>query len=218
MPLYRQPRRQTTAGTVLLSIAIWSLPCAASADTMSAAVSGSRTHLKIYLNSHSLVDLQDAATSMQSALSLNQITAQNFIQERRTFVQGWANVLHSVENAYDPTFDPNLHMHCPVPAGGALQPCADPKYISDVGARAAYMAELNAYSQFLNKRQLYIRLEIIDRGAMNYLEGGLDLLRKVAPDGTPSDFTALDAILQNAGLSTARRDAIDATFYARPGT
>ena len=47
------------------------------------------------------------------------------------------------------------------------------------------------------------------------MKAALDLWRRVEPNGTPADFEALDAILQQAGLSTARRTKIDAMFYER---
>lgn len=215
--MHRVSKRLQLYFATSVALMLFAKPQTGVADTISMSLSNSTAQLQQYQRSRSLADLEHASEAMQGALNLDELTPQNFIEKRREFVRGWANVIRSIETSYDATFDPNAYVRCPVPPGGNLAPCADPKDITDSYARSTYSAQLNAYYNFQHKRREFIKLQTIDRGAMNYLQGGLDLMRKVAPDGTSSDFAALDAILGQANVSTSRRSKIDSMFYSRPG-
>jgi hypothetical protein len=181
--------------------------------------------LQRFKSSHSLEDLKSAVYTMFGATSLDALTPENFVTQRRSLVQAYADILKTIEQSYDPTFDPanrnDLPQNCIAPpreAGGHQLPsCADPNDLKDPVARATYAAALQA-NDLKNKRAIrYQQLKNIDDVAMSNLSATLDLLRSVAPDGTGPDFAALDAILRQVGLSDARRTKIDAMFYARPG-
>jgi len=62
----------------------------------------------------------------------------------------------------------------------------------------------------------YQQMSHVDRLAMLSLRMHLDLLAKIEPDGTPSDFAALDSIVRQQGVSDPRRRVIDTLFYAHP--
>src|SRR6185312_9538087 len=136
--------------------------------------------------------------------------------QRRALVQGWANILRAIEQSYDPTFDVEAHLSCPVPLeanGQQSLPCSDPSVIQDRRARVSYAASLAAYRSYVHREDQYERLGLLDRRAMSILEMSLDLFRKVAPRGTQPDFVALDRILEQAGITLARRTKIDAMLH-----
>ncbi|HEY8298507.1 MAG TPA: hypothetical protein VIG32_10870 [Candidatus Baltobacteraceae bacterium] len=202
---------------IALGIASVGSATAATNDAVSKHVSISGRALQHFSASHSLEDLNTAIDTMQSALDINAFTPQNFIADRRTLVRGWAQVLRVVASVYDPTFNPHALLACPTPPGGMLVPCADPNGIKDPAQRASYAAALATFHHYLKQRLRYQQIHNLDQGAMSNLSLALDSLRKLAPDGTPADFVALDGILQQAGLSDARRTKIDAMLCARPG-
>jgi hypothetical protein len=161
---------------------------------------------------------------MDGTIDIDTLTPGNFIATRRTFVRGWAEVLKAIEQSYDPTFDPHnpddIPVNCvtpPLEASGRQLPCTDPKYIVDPKARAAYVDAIAKNDEKNARAMHYTKVLLLDQQAMSSLSLTLDLLRKIAPDGASADFVQLDSILQQVGLSDARRTEIDAMFYARPG-
>jgi hypothetical protein len=180
-------------------------------DEVSAHVDGSSRALQIFARSHSLADLRSAVDEMEAAVNLHALKPDNFVAQRRTLVRGWAQLVKTIEQSYDPTYDPNDRNNRPISG------LPDPQSIPDPNGRAWAEAALAANSEKIRRASYYHDLLIIDMRAQTELKTSLDLFRKVEPDGTLPDFAALDGILRQAGLSTARRTKIDAMFYARPG-
>jgi hypothetical protein len=168
-----------------------------------------------------LAYLQVAITTMQSAPDLRVLTSQNFTEQRRLMVSGWVQMLKVIEDSYDPEFNPanphDLPVKCPPPPGGV--PCAeDPNTIQDPGTRAAYIAELKQNNFNARRVNYYWRLKMLDMQAMSILEGALRLFAHAAPNGIGPDYTALDQILRDAGLSDTRRKTIDAYLLPPPAS
>lgn len=180
-------------------------------DELSTHVDGSSRALQAYARSHAFSDLRAAVNEMEAAVNLHALKPDTFVNQRRTLVRGWAQVLKAIERSYDPTYDPNDPNNRPISG------LPDPQGISDPKERAWAVAALAANPKKLERASYYHDLSIIDLRAQTLLKTSLDLFRKVEPDGTPPDFAALDGIVQRAGLSSARRTKIDAMFYARPG-
>lgn len=176
--------------------------------------------LQRYRSSHSLSDLKSTLYSLQAAIDVSSLTPDNFIESRRSLVNGWAQLLRAIETSYDSTFDPTQHFSCPEPDrqpdGTQPMPCADPSVIQNPQERSAYAARLKEFHLKLNQAAHYQEVHNLDEGAMVTLSMGLDLLRKIAPSGAGADFAALDGILRQAGVSSERRSKIDAMIYAGP--
>jgi hypothetical protein len=175
-------------------------------------IANSSAALQRFAASHSFADLRTAADEMGFAGDVNEFKPQTFIAQRRTLVRGWANVIRAIEQSYDPTYDPND------PANRLYWGLPDPQSIQDPKVRASAVAALAANQRNIERSAYHRQVWVLDRQAQTGLHLTLDLLRKVEPDGTPSDFAALDGILQQAGISSARRAKIDAMFYARPNS
>lgn len=176
--------------------------------------------LQRYASSHSVADLNAAVFAMGGTVDLDTLTPANFISRRRELVQAWATIINAIEQSYDPSFNPKQRFSCPIPPpqpSGQLQPCADPANISDPTARAQYEAALGNFKLQLDKARRYQQLVNIEGGAFSGLNMSLQLMAQVAPDGTSSDFAALDSILQRTGLSAGTRAKIDAMFYPSAG-
>ena len=208
--------------TLALTLVCSSVATAATPGTnqTQSRVASAMQGLQRYKSLHSFSDLRSTLYKLQSAIDVTTLTPDNFIESRRSLVNGWAQLLREIELAYDPTFDPNQHFSCPEPGrqpdGTEARPCADPSVIQNPQARTAYALRLNAFHLRLKQAAHYQDVHNLDEGAMVTLSTGLDVLRKVAPNGAGPDFAALDAILQQAGLSKPRRSNIDAMFYGGP--
>jgi hypothetical protein len=167
----------------------------------------------------SLSVLRSAINAMESATDVPSLTPQNFIQQRRLLVEGWAKIIKAIDNSYDPSFNPNnredLPSTCVIPPGG-LQCGADPKEITDPQARAQYISQVQENEEKEKQVLHYKQVHILDMAAMSILRSTLELLRDVAPEGGSSDYAALDAILQHNGLNQARRERIDVMLSATP--
>ena len=72
-------------------------------------------------------------------------------------------------------------------------------------------------AQYCYLKPHYLDVQNVDLLAQSSMKAQLNQFRKVEPDGTDADFAMLDGILQQAGLSSARRTKINSMFYARPG-
>jgi hypothetical protein len=180
-------------------------------DAVTVHVGAASRAAQAFSRSHSIADLRPAIDEMVSAGNLPGFKPDTFVAQRRTFVRGWAQVLKVIEQSYDPTYDPNDRNNWPAWGFG------DPQYIKDPQMQAAAVAALAANDQKVKRMAFYHDRRVLDMLAQATLKVQLDQLRRVAPDGTDADFAELDAILQQAGLSSALRTKINAMFYARPG-
>ncbi len=162
---------------------------------------------------------------MDGSVDVQLLTPNNFIATRRSFVQGWANVLAVIEKAYEPGYDPldpkNRPQGCIIPPrepdGRSLPPCTDPKNIQDTKAREQYVAAIQADKLKTKREYRYNRITRLDERAMSMLRLELGVFRDIAPEGVSADYAAIDSILQRAGLSSARRSKIDGYLYDSPG-
>lgn len=220
--------RRTMIATALLTLVTFAAPsfvgAAATAGQTDAQIAVALQALQRYDSSGSLSDLTSAVSTMDGTVNLDALTPQNFVARRRALVQAWAQILKSIEQSYDPTYNPNDPSNIPQPcvtpppdANGARLPgCSNPNVIQDPSARAKYLAAIEANKQVTQRWNNYWGLVKLDLRAMRVLQMSLQLLQSVAPDGEGADFTALDAIVQQAGISQARRAKIDGFFYQNP--
>lgn len=192
---------------------------------VAARVSNAMRELQQYKPAPSLHDpqalssLRSAVYTMQLATDVTALTPQNFVGQRRLLVAGWANIIRALQQSYDPSFDPNnvadLPSSCIIPPKGF--PCgADPNHITDPQARAQYVNELRANLEKSKQALYYQQVHNLELGTMSIFGTMLTVFRKVAPEGATSDSAALDAILQQNGVSQARRQALDVLITATP--
>ena len=92
--------------------------------------------------------------------------------------------------------------------GGMLQPGADPKYIKDPTARAQYAAALKKNQEDKEKWYFQFRLKRMDELITLHLGTLIPLAYSVSE----SDQKELDALLQESGVSEARRQKLKASF------
>lgn len=201
------------------ALLVFPYPAAAQAppvtDPVHLGVASALSKLQRYSTTNSLDDLRSAIYQMQSSLDIGTLTPSNFVADRRGLVSGWASILHAIEQAYDPKYNPNEHPGCPVPPNGQL-PCSDPSAIQDADARAKYAQKLADFQASLARSYHEAEIEKVDRLAMTSLGAQLNQMRSLAPDSVGPDYAALDQILRQADLSSTRRASIDAMFYAQP--
>jgi len=179
-------------------------------DELTAHVDASVQRVQAYTFSRSFADLRSAIDEMERAANLSGLRPETWVVQRRTFVRGWAQLLAAIEQSHDPTYDPND------PKDRPIMNLPEPQSFPDNPKTQAWAAvAIAANPKKLARAYYYHDLQIIDMRAQATMKAALDLWRRVEPNGTPADFEALDAILQQAGLSTARRTKIDAMFYER---
>jgi hypothetical protein len=196
----------------------------AASNGVGASLSEASQAVQRYRASGSSSDLVAAMVAMESAVNIDALTPQNFVQQRRQLVQGWAQILKAIDQSYDPTFNPsdpkNIPFVCVAPPreadGRQLLPCANPNDVQDPAARAQYIAAIRANATVAERWNHYQQIARLDQRAMSTLQMSLQLLRSVAPEGSSPDFAAVDSVLVGAGLSSARRAAVDAYFYQSP--
>ena len=170
-------------------------------------MSSSSNALSRYASSHSLDDLESAIDSMDATLSIESLTAFNFVARRRAILTGWIRILKTIEQSYHPAFNPNLLLGCPVSPG--LTPCADPSGIPDPVARENYAAQLTEFNYYGAQWDQYSKVHRLDERAMTSLLVSIKFLREIEPNRTPPDYEALERIVQQAGLSGTRQAKID---------
>ncbi|MDB5071223.1 MAG: hypothetical protein JWM87_2334 [Candidatus Eremiobacteraeota bacterium] len=205
-----------TTYAICLSALLIAAPLSATAQTTSTDditvhVGRASRAVQAYGRSRSVEDLRSAVFEMQAAGNLHALKPDTFVAQRRTIVRGWAQLFKVIDDSYDPTYDPNdpnvrPHWHLP-----------DPQDIPDPNARAAAAAAIAANKQKIARATHYLDVQNVDLLAQSSMKAQLNQFRKVEPDGTDADFTMLDGILQQAGLSSVRRTKINRMFYARPG-
>jgi hypothetical protein len=176
---------------------------------MTSRVADASHSLETFSRTHSYADLRSAVGALVSAVNLHEFTPATFVGKRRTLVAAWAQVLRTIEQSYDPTYDPND------PANRPLLGLPDPASIRDPRERAIVQAQIAANPEKLQRAARWHDVTEIDLLAQAAIKAQLDQLRRVAPEGTDADFAALDDILRKAGLSSTRRTQIDALFYSR---
>jgi hypothetical protein len=155
--------------------------------------------LQTYPSTHAIVSLKVAIESPADYVAL-----------RRTVVQGWAEILKAIEQSYDPAFDPSnpkdLPNTCVLPDLGSVTSNVSPDQIPDPKARAAHEDALQANAVKRQRARQWHDVHMLDQEAMALLRGHLQTF---AAAGAPSDYSALDAILHQAGISSSRRAKID---------
>jgi hypothetical protein len=158
-------------------------------------IAQSRADLARYASSHALDDLEAAVADLDGTIDLDDLSGENFTATRRMLVQAWSTALKAVEGAYDPTFDPN-----------------DPKNRFPGCMPSPAPAPVSCPDAVNRRWQYYEQVSRIDRRTAVGLEMSLKLLNSVAPAGYGFDYDALDRILQQSGISKARRAEIDQAF------
>jgi hypothetical protein len=206
---------------VITTTAFWPVKANAVDIESTSAVSSSFAALQQFKSSHSLADLKTAIAIMRASFKLSSFTSKTFISEKRALVWNWAQLLHVIEQSYDPTFNPDdrndLPDVCVVPPvetnGTQLNCGVAPEDIKDPQARAKYIELLRANAAKAKRAFYYRDLSNIDEDARTTLEVKLELLRRVAPAGIPRDSQALEQILTKAGLNSAARKEIEPYLF-----
>ncbi len=185
------------------------------ATTIEGRVEDALGKLEIYRRSRSVGDLQTAIYAMQQSLDVDLFRANAFTLQRRAFVSGWAQVLRSIEDAYDPKFDPNKRLPCPLPRlggslGSILPGVCDPKLIREPENDSVRNKELQDLERYQVSYNHYREVRRLDDESMTVLEMSLDVLCKRAPANVPSDYLALDRIFLDSAISRSRRIKIEA--------
>ncbi|HTU69112.1 MAG TPA: hypothetical protein VMF11_02235 [Candidatus Baltobacteraceae bacterium] len=208
---------QRTIGLTLCLIL--ALPVTANAatagDQMQQRVAASMQDLQRFRTGHSFSDLQGAITTLFSFGDIKSIAPADYVARRRSLVQAWAQILKVIEESYDPTYDPHdpndVPFDCLIAPGATSPTCFDYQNIKDPKARADFIAAIKANGAKARKALYYSRLWNLDELAMGSLKMDLQIFSGA---GAPPDVAALDAIIQQAGLSESRQTAIHAMLAA----
>ncbi len=187
-------------------------------DYTNARISSSMQGVQRFYASRSPEELQVAIGTLSSAVDMQGVRPQEYVNHRRILLQAWSQVFKAIDTFYDPNFDPNnpenIPQTCLVPpresSGRQLASCADPRDVQDLTARAAYVEALQANAQKTKRWNFQGALRYLIRDAMVSLQMQLDLFRKAK---TPEDSAQLDVILRQAGLSTATLKKIEPLIY-----
>jgi len=218
----RAPAHTARIITLISGLMIGCTLCAGAmttSDQTEARVANAMQTLDRYNKTHSPVDLEAAIRGLLSSLNLTSIDPKNYIARRRTLVEGWARILHAIEQSYDPTFNPNnpddLPERCVTPPrepdGRNAPSCSDPRDVHDPKARAEYIEALQKNDEKVRRVSYYHDLHNIDDEAMASLEMQLRAFSAVK---APPDSLVLDNILQEAGINNSRRTEIDGWLRA----
>ncbi len=152
---------------------------------------------------------------MQQSLDVGLFKGNAFTLQRRAFLSGWAQVLRSIEDSYDPKFDPDERLPCPLPRLGEplgiiLPAVCDPKLIREPQNDSVRNKELQALERYRVSYEHYREVKRLDDESMAILETSVNLLCKMAPAEAPSDYLALDRIFLDSAISDSRRIKIEA--------
>ncbi|HEY0395113.1 MAG TPA: hypothetical protein VGD01_11525 [Candidatus Elarobacter sp.] len=197
------------SSAILMTSPVCSAAQQQATDDLASHAAGATRAVQAFSRTHSTEDLRTAVFEMLAAGNLNGLKPSTFVAQRRTLIRGWAELFKAIDDAYDPTYDPDDPKNLPA------RNLPDPRDIPDQKLRAEIAAEVAANPQKIARRAHYFDLYRVDMLAQNSLKMQWDQLRRVEPDGTDADFAALDRILQQTALNTARRTKINAMFYAR---
>jgi hypothetical protein len=204
-------RRWVTALLILAATSLFgSVASGQAADPTQARVTASMQELKNFQSTHAFSSLRDATTGLYTSVDMSSIARANYVARRRAIVQAWAQIFRTIEQSYDPKFDPSdpndLPESCVTPPDGFACGVA-PQVIKNPQVRSEYAADVRA-NELKSKRAIYYQqLHNIDEGAMVSMRMNLE---SFATAGAPSDFAALDKILRAAGLSNKRMIRLDA--------
>jgi len=187
---------------------------AANTDQTESRVTAAMGHLQHFQVSHSLDDLKAASNGLYSAANVRTIKSADIVARRRSVVAGFAQVLHQIDLQSDPSFDvtdlgarPSACVPPPAePSGRQLPPCSDPNFISDPATRSKYIDSINANKLKVQQYNRNVSLHYFDDEVMQDIKSVLQSFRSRAP----KDDAALDSILRQADISSARRAKIDA--------
>lgn len=121
-------------------------------------------------------------------------------------------ILSVIERNEDKKFSPSAPppdtIFPPQTDDGGLLPGADPKYIKDPVARAQYAAALKQNQE--DRKQWYFQFRLKRMDELITLH--LGTLIPLAYSASESDQKELDALLQELGVSEARRQKLKASF------
>ena len=187
-------------------------------DPVTTSITSAQQHLERFKASTSLDELHAAVLAMLSSSDIDALTPVNFIQKRREIVSEWAEILAAIEHRYGDLApsSPNEVLFICAPPPPGYPSCAAPSTVSDPAERATYLSAISLNSAKMRKARDYQRLRMIDALAMLAMGKTLQVFRDDAPDTATPDFTALDAIIQRAGITQGRRSLLDAMFYPDP--
>lgn len=171
--------------------------------TTAARIGVSTSALGRYASTHALSDLQSAILGLSGTIDPYSLTPQNFNATRRTLVQSWAPVIKAVESAYEPGYDPNDPKNVP-------SFCAPPP-VPDQTVCTRAMVEQNSAKRL--RANHYATVSHLDDLAMGLFEVSVRTLNEIAPAGEGADFSALDGILRNGGISEGRMSKLEAMLY-----
>ncbi|HTU69312.1 MAG TPA: hypothetical protein VMF11_03240 [Candidatus Baltobacteraceae bacterium] len=209
-----------TQRTICLALfLILALPLATNAamtdDQVQQRVSSSMQDLQRFKAEHSFSDLENAINTLYSFGDIRSIAPANYVARRRSLVEAWAQILKTIEESYDPTYNPHdlndLYNDCLTAPQATTPTCFDYQDIKDPKARADFITAIKANAVKAQKGLYYTRLRSLDDDAMTSLKVDLQIFSAA---GAPPDGAALDAIIQQAGLSKSRQTAVDAMVAA----
>jgi hypothetical protein len=168
-----------------------------------------------------LADLGAAVDALDGTVQPDAWTASNFVEARRSLARSYATVLKAIEDAYDPTYNPNdtrnLPGLCvPPPRVAGAQPCMDPKQVADPAARAKYEQAIADNERKKERLAYYMQVKLVDEHAMSDLSATLRVLSKIAPSGIGSDSQALLRIFSAAGITAHRLTGIKGMIEGKP--
>ncbi|MGA7747667.1 MAG: hypothetical protein WCA52_11740, partial [Candidatus Aquilonibacter sp.] len=106
----KSPQRHWHQGVLLVLGLILSHNSAASASTNpepGTQVTTAMRELQSFNSTHSLSTLGTAIDTLGRAADLHAIAPEDFVTSRRSLMQAWARILQTIEQSYDPTYDPN---------------------------------------------------------------------------------------------------------------
>ena len=163
--------------------------------------------------SKSLDDFRSAMSAMNSTFDTSSLNSTNFVERRREQVRGWSEIIAAIEGAYQPGYDPFAFQNRPVnciriPAHLFCRR-VDPSSIADAKARAEYVAALHANEAKEAREEQYRRIALLEDDATASLTLDLKIFGTLAKPGTPTDTSALDAIMRKSGLSGATRVLVE---------
>ena len=206
----KSPQRHWHRGVLLVLGLILSHNSAASASTNpepGTQVTTAMRELQSFNSTHSLSTLGTAIDTLGRAADLHAIAPEDFVTSRRSLMQAWARILQTIEQSYDPTYDPND----PRQRAVDCVPCTFPQGSPTADEQPAYQAAVQANNVKIARSQHYLQVHQLDELAMANVRIDLRLFEMA---GAPPDYAALDTIFRQANLSEARLSAIDTMLNA----
>lgn len=173
-----------------------------------------RSAVTQYRQSHSLNDLAAAVNALDGTIQPRTLNHANFVDARRTLAQSYATVIRAIQDAYDPTYNPNdprnVVFDCVPPPRVEYMKCNDPNQIADPAQRAQYEKAIEENNRNKERLAYYLQVLRLDEHAMSNLSATLRLLSRLTPSGVGTDSQALYSIFQSAGIKSERLNKIRA--------